>query len=274
MEVSVVMVTYGHENFIRQAIEGVLKQDCTYDFELIIANDCSTDKTDSIVKDILENHPNANKIKYICQKKNIGMMNNFLCALKNGNGKYFALCDGDDYWTDPFKLQKQVDFLEANIEFSICFTDYVEFYENKNKFSKPDLLKNLKKDTFTRNDIILNNFIPTLTAVFHNKKEILSLIKEEFYPADWFIHILNSKFGKIKFLPFESAVYRIHNGGVCSSSDPIFNNDRYLKSIDLFKSQFKHDLKLQFLFKIVKIKIRYQSFKIKLLKTIKKRFKQ
>lgn len=274
MKVSVVMVTYGHDKFIEKAINSILVQECTFDYELIIANDCSPDKTDSIIQSIIKNHPNNSKIKYLKQKSNVGMMPNFIFALSSVKGKYIALCDGDDYWTDPLKLQKQVSFLDENPNFSICFTDFQVFHEQKKIFSQPDLIaKHKSKSTFSRSSIILDNFIPTLTAVYRNNNEILSYITKELFPADWFVHILNSKYGKIKFLPFKSAVYRKHDGGVCSSSNPIDNNNRYIKSIDLFKSQFKDDFKLQFLFMIVKSKIRFQTFKMKLINRIKNSIK-
>ena len=106
-KVSVVMITYGHEKFIREAIEGVLMQECDFEVELILANDCSPDQTDSVIQDIIKNHPKGCWIKYIRQENNIGMMPNFIFALKQCKGKYIALCEGDDYWTDPLKLQKQ-----------------------------------------------------------------------------------------------------------------------------------------------------------------------
>ena len=136
--VSVVMMTYGHENYIRQAIEGVLMQNCFFEVELIVANDCSTDKTDLIIKDIIQNHPRGNWIKYHHHEKNVGMMPNFIFALHQATGKYVALCDGDDYWTDPLKLQKQVGFLEENEEYVLCF--------HKIKILKMFMLTKLKKN--------------------------------------------------------------------------------------------------------------------------------
>ena len=118
-KVSVCMITYGHEKFIEEAINGVLMQECDFVVELIIANDCSPDKTDAVIQNILCNHPRASWIKYIKHDKNLGMMPNFIFAMQECKGKYIALCEGDDYWTDPSKLQKQVDFLEANSDYVI-----------------------------------------------------------------------------------------------------------------------------------------------------------
>ncbi len=119
--ISIIMVTYGHEKYIREAIEGILMQRGDFNFELIIANDASPDATNQIVSEILKNHTNSDKICYIEQEKNIGMMPNFIFALQQAQGDYIALCDGDDYWTDPYKLQKQVDFLEANPDYVLSF---------------------------------------------------------------------------------------------------------------------------------------------------------
>lgn len=121
MKVSVIMITYGHEQFISRAIDGVLMQKTNFTIELIIANDHSPDKTDMIVRNYISNHQKGNLIRYFNNTKNMGMMPNFIFALNQTRGKYIALCEGDDYWTNPFKLQKQVDFLEENKNINLCF---------------------------------------------------------------------------------------------------------------------------------------------------------
>lgn len=263
--VSVCVITYGHEKYIAQTIEGILMQEVDFDFELIISNDCSPDQTDEVVKSYLKDHPKSNKVKYFSHKKNMGAYQNFVFSLENSNGKYIALCEGDDYWTDPLKLQKQVDFLESNPDFSICFTDYAVLSENTKGLTYPNLSKKFSvKDSFTKKEIILNNFIPTLTVMFRKEIKVLNYLNEKFFPSDWFLHILNSNYGKIKFLNIESAVYRIHDGGVCSSASPLLNNKKYLKSIDLFRKQFNNDYEMNFLFLVVKAKIVIESLKIRL----------
>lgn len=119
--VSVCMITYNHERYIRDAVEGVLMQETDFGYELVIANDCSPDNTDSVVEEYLQNHPKGNSIKYFSHKGNLGMMPNFQFAVQQCTGKYIALCEGDDYWTDSRKLQMQVDFMEANPDCSLCF---------------------------------------------------------------------------------------------------------------------------------------------------------
>ncbi len=210
--VSVCMITYGHEMFIRQAIEGVLMQEFDSEIELIIANDCSPDSTDAVIQEVIKHHPRGFWIQYSRHNSNIGMMPNFIFALEQCTGKYIALCDGDDYWTDPLKLQKQVDFLENNDGFSMCFHDAVVLHNNK----KVDFYVNKNKTVFSTDDLFNRHFIPTASIVFRN---ILD------YP-EWFTHVasgdrllvlLVSEIGKIKCLDDVMAVYRLHNGGVSNT---------------------------------------------------------
>lgn len=266
MKLSVIMITYGHEKYIIEAINGVLMQKCDFDFELIIANDCSPDSTHNIVQEFMRTLPNSNLIKYTRHSINLGPLKNSIWALNQSNAEYIALCEGDDYWTDPLKLQKQVDFLEKNNDFSICFTDYKVFNENSNLFSYPNLIDKFKnKSVFKKSNIILSNFIPTATVMFKARKEVFCKLDPNLFPGDWFLHILNSEYGKIKFLPFESTVYRKHDGGICSATSPILNNQKYLKSIKIFRKGYSKLFKVQCLFNLVIFKIRLQNIKFRLL---------
>jgi len=217
-KVSVCMITYGHEKFIEQAINGVLMQECDFEVELIIANDCSPDKTGQVVKNILENHPRSSWIKYIKHKKNLGMTPNFLFALNQCKGVFVAMCEGDDYWTNPLKLQKQVDFLEANKEYSICWTKYdkVDFFGNLIDENIPIFNQSLA-------DVTVDNFFEnyrtwTLTSVF--KASVLK--KYDFlkfqYLKDNTIFFAAMTDSKGRVLDFNSACYRIHDSGMWSSS--------------------------------------------------------
>jgi glycosyltransferase involved in cell wall biosynthesis len=132
--VSVVMITYMHEALIGEAIDGVLIQQCNFDVELIIADDCSPDKTRAVVESFKE-HPNYKWINYIRHDSNKGMMGNFIWAVEQASSKYIALCEGDDYWTDPLKLQKQLDFMEANEEY-VCVGGKVKILDTRNETNK------------------------------------------------------------------------------------------------------------------------------------------
>lgn len=124
-KVSVVTITYGHEKYITETLDGVLMQQYKGPVEFIIANDNSPDATDEVVKKyFLENPAPSNfEIKYTKHETNKGMMPNFIWALEQATGKYIALCEGDDYWTDPLKLQKQTGILEKNANVGLIFTN-------------------------------------------------------------------------------------------------------------------------------------------------------
>ncbi len=261
--VSVFCMVYNHEKYIAECLEGILMQKCNFNFEIVVGEDSSTDKSREILLEYQNRYPG--NFKLLLHETNIGAARNQMEVLKNCNGKYIAMCEGDDYWIDPLKLQKQVDFLEKNNDFSICFTDYVVYNESNIEYSYPNLIQRFKnKMVFTNRNIILNNIIPTATAMFRVEKEVFSKLDLNLYPGDWFLHILNGEYGKIKFLPFESAVYRKHDGGVCSATSPLINNQKYLKSIKIFRKVYSNNYKVQFLFNIVVIKTRLQNIKFKL----------
>lgn len=230
-KVSVVMITYGHENYIREAIEGVLMQQIDFSVELIIANDCSPENTDIIVNDIIATNKSTIEIVYKKHDKNIGMMANFIFALNLAKGKYVALCDGDDYWTDPLKLQKQVDFLEENQDYGICWTRYKVIDEN-NCFK--NMIFDEDKDfiTVTAENIFIKYRTMTLTCMFHKKNiENVNFNKLK-YLKDNTIYLANLKEKKGKILNFESAVYRLHLGGVWSPKSKLIKKYENLMTIN------------------------------------------
>ncbi|MFC2023731.1 glycosyltransferase, partial [Chloroflexota bacterium] len=119
VKVSVHIITHNHEQFIAEAIESVLMQEADFTVELVIGEDCSTDGTRAIVLDYGDRYPQ--RIRALLHDRNLGPTLNFLHTLAACRGEYVALLDGDDYWTDPRKLQKQVDYLDRNRECAMCF---------------------------------------------------------------------------------------------------------------------------------------------------------
>jgi len=204
--VSVLMITYAHENYIEQAINSVLMQECDFEVELIITNDCSPDNTDGVIKKIIKNHPRSSWIKYIKHDKNIGMMTNFVFTFNEARGKYIAICEGDDYWTDPNKLQKQIDFLENNSEYNLVGHHATD--------SNSKLIGKHENDSFSFEDIYYRTLIiPTASLVFRNNIVFEDWITKV-YGGDKAIIFLNAKKGKLKILPFLGSFYRLHSGGI------------------------------------------------------------
>jgi len=117
--VSINCITYNHEDYIADAIESFLMQNTDFNFEIIIGEDCSTDHTKEIVEAYKKLYPN--RVKLITSDQNVGIVKNQERVFENSKGKYIAVCEGDDYWSDPYKLQKQVDYLEENPDCTLCF---------------------------------------------------------------------------------------------------------------------------------------------------------
>jgi len=214
------MITYNHERYIAQSIQGVLMQKTNFDFELIIGEDCSTDRTREICNDYKDKYPD--KISILLGEKNIGMMPNFIRTLNACSGKYVALCEGDDYWTDPYKLQKQVDFLENNPEDSLS-SHLVDILNEETKevsqFGK-DYIIDGKNREITINDFLDPFLIITCSLVFrrryyNSEKKLTSHFKDIALFAD-----LLSK-GRGVLLSDSMAVYRQHEGGIWSNTSSL-----------------------------------------------------
>lgn len=238
MKVNVLMITFNHKKFIREAIEGVLMQKTTFDFELVIGEDCSTDTTRDICLEYRHKYPN--KIRLLLPEKNIGMLPNFIATLQSCEGKYIALCEGDDYWTDPYKLQKQVDFLEANPEYSMCFHD-AEILNFKGEFSAYfTSTKFLPKEYYTDADFITQNFIPTASVVFRKKLIDINVLLESNIPsADWLIYVMLAQKGKLGYLSEKMSVWRQHIGGVYNGLSAIKEKYFKIKTISIINEYLK-----------------------------------
>lgn len=275
--VSVIMITYNHEAFIGEAIEGVLMQEVDFEIELIIADDCSPDRTKNIVNQYIENHPKGNWIKYHRQEKNVGMQKNFLFALNNSYGKYVAICEGDDYWIDNQKLQKQVQYLENNPEYVIHFTNAFEIFDKSKNHLDSKRIINHEKDSFDIQDFIsTDNPICTLTVLFKNIKELKNINFSMIlgYPyGDWYlwIFLLYHSGLKVKYVNDVSANYRIHQGGVFSTKKPIDTIAKIIKIHELNMIHFPNISKqtIQNVIKLLKYKFLMETFKISKILSIK-----
>ena len=203
---SVVMITYNHENYIKEAIDGVLMQKCDFDFEFIIVNDFSSDNTNSIIISSIKNFKSNIRIKYVSHPSNMGMIPNFIYGLNQAKSKYVAYCEGDDYWTDPYKLQKQVDFVEKNTDYVMCFTRYKIFYEEDKMFKLGGLNYNKK---YLLKDFMHANHAATATVVFRNMNIDFNLLKSGPL-GDWLLYNLLLKHGDAYYLNEVTSVYRRH----------------------------------------------------------------
>ena len=177
---SVAVITYQHENYIRQALDSILMQNVNFQYEIIVGEDCSPDNTRIILLEYQKKYPN--RFKLILRDKNVGATKNLYDVLMNCQGKYIALLEGDDFWTNSNKLQLQVDFLEKHN----VYTGVSHDFEYVNKIGEHTSMSNEKRsdsaEEFTMNDFVKWEWpIQTATLVFrnfflNNKDEDFSII--------------------------------------------------------------------------------------------------
>lgn len=228
-KVSVWMITYNHQDYIAQAIDSILIQKTNFDIEIVIGDDYSTDDTRQIIKQYAEKHQEI--IIPIFHKKNIGIQRNFATTIENCSGKYIALCEGDDYWTDPLKLQKQVDFLEANEDFSMACNSSSEVYEDGIEFK---IAKS--EESIIDLGMVLREgwFIRTASIVF--RREAIKKGFPDFffkaYSTDYILQAMILKQGKCKYFPEVMSAYRRNIGGI-SNANPELQIKRWIQVIDL-----------------------------------------
>ncbi|MEO8405358.1 MAG: glycosyltransferase [Chitinophagaceae bacterium] len=246
IKLNVCMITYNHEHFIAQSLDSILKQKTNFPFNIIIGEDFSTDNTRQICLDYEKKFPD--KIKVLKRDKNVGMMPNLIEVFSHCTDKYIAFCEGDDYWIDPLKLQKQVDFLEKNTDYAICCHDYWFMKGNKKYNTK-------KEQTPEDSDLTYllrkGNYIGTLTVVYRNHPDFYKHM-QQFVMApfgDYVMHTGAAMHGKIKYMDEKMAVYRVHGGGMWSTTSTekgVLKNLALLEMIyHYMPASRKDDLKIQ-----------------------------
>lgn len=237
IKVSVIVHTYNHEKFIRQTLDSILCQEVNFQFEVIIGDDASPDSTPQIIQEYQSKFPEI--IKPLLHSKNLGGYgkNNTLATLAVCEGQYIAAMDGDDYWTNPLKLQKQVDFLDNNPDFVACFHNALIHFEDG---SAPDTYVNDENQRVitTIEDLVGEDevwYMATSSVMFRN-----GIMKE--YPK-WFHesksgdiprYILLGKHGKFYYINELMSVYRKNNGGM-SFTDGKQDADFLLNRIGMYQ---------------------------------------
>ena len=235
--VSACIITYNHEKFLRECLEAAVNQQVNFDYEIVIGDDCSIDSTSLICKEYAHKYPKL--VKYFPRKKNLGMISNWANTIQDCKGKYIALCEGDDYWTDPLKLKKQVDFLEDNNDYVLCFHK-VNILKT-NGVIVDDFITRVPDNYETIETLArLGNYIHTPSVVFRN---IVKKIPFEFLEApfgDFFLYMLLAEHGKLKYIEENMAVYR-HGVGVISEMNGLTIANNNVKLYSCMVSYLKNE---------------------------------
>lgn len=219
-KVSVVSITYNHEAYIRAALDGFVAQKTDFPVEVIIADDASTDATPAIIQEYADRHPDL--FRPILRPKNIGVHANFTAVLSAARGEYLAICEGDDYWTDPLKLTKQVEYLDRHPNTMVCFHPVRVVYENQDQdrsgtrdsdFPPLSWCHDLSVEA-----LLARNFIQT-NSVMYRRLSRYDDIPPDIMPIDWYLHVRHAIRGDIALLPETMAVYRRHPQGIWYLAD-------------------------------------------------------
>ncbi len=232
--VSVVCSTYNNVKFIGETLDAFLAQRANFPIEFLIHDDASTDGTSDIVRAYAKRHPDV--IIPIIQPVNVYSqgIKPWLTCFEHARGKYIALCEGDDYWTDPLKLQKQVDFMEAHPGYSMCFHRATALRDGiEEPFPMPSAV-DMNEIQFS--DLLDHaNFIATASVVFRNELMPLPVWFSKLPFGDLGIHFLNSRKGKIKCLGDFMSVYRITSQGAWSGISDLARQQSYLRFFKILR---------------------------------------
>jgi glycosyltransferase involved in cell wall biosynthesis len=227
--VSIRLMVYNQESFIDETMRSILAQKTNFKVELVVGDDFSKDKTLEILKSYKDTENIHIKIldrkindEYWKKRQAFGRLYNFINIIENCSGKYIALLDGDDYWTDEKKLQKQVDLLEKNKSLSASCHNLVTLYTETGKLFNRFSDKNRPKDEITLVDMLKGNWASTPTIMV--RSEIIKSAPEWIFServADYFLWCYASTIGNIGYLHEPMAVYRVHNEGVWSKNSAV-----------------------------------------------------
>ncbi|MCK6693098.1 MAG: glycosyltransferase [Thermoanaerobaculia bacterium] len=220
--VSVCMAAYNHEKFIAKAIESVLMQETGFHVELVIGEDCSKDSTRAICEKYAAQYPD--RIRLLPSDVNWGMSKNGIRILNSCRGKYIAILDGDDFWSDPHKLRDQVQFLEQNPDYGLIYTD-VDAVNDAGEIFEAESIRKRRKE-YREGEVFFAmlpglNFINSCTALF--RKELLELegpnpVEKYWYSYDFWYWLRVSMLTKVAFLNRRMACYRMHEGGITNTA--------------------------------------------------------
>lgn len=265
--------TYQHAPYIRQCLDGIIMQKTNFPFEIVIGEDESFDGTREICIEYAKKYPDIIRL-FLHKRENNILLNGRPSAKFQGiytmsklRGKYQAICEGDDYWTDPYKLQKQVDFLENNNDYGLVYTNYLRF--NSNKYQSINC-KTFSGDIFDK--LIISNFIGTLTVCFRkdllDKVVELNILDQNFKIGDYPLWLAFSSITKFKYLTDSTSVYRISPNTLSNQLNVIdrfnFEDSAYdiryffLKSF-LVQKNIKRKVENSYLYFLIINNIRYNS---------------
>jgi len=219
VRLSVCLVTYNHEEFIEQAVTSALNQVVSFDYEIVVGEDCSTDTTADVLRRLESCHSGRLKVEY--HEKNLGAEKNFLKTIAACRGEYIAFLDGDDFWTSRHKLELQVRFLDKHQEASFCF--HRARYLNTTDQSAEYVVPPHDPPALSSFDFILQDSNPVAINSVVARRAYLAEVSSwltDLKLGDWPLCLMLARQGRVGYLPMEMSMYRVHAGGTWSHLSP------------------------------------------------------
>jgi glycosyltransferase involved in cell wall biosynthesis len=226
-KVSAFVLTHDHAAWIGAAIESAVAQRPPFEFEVLVADDFSSDGTREIVREYERRHPEL--VRTFLPDRNLGVERIWLEAARRCRGEYIALLDGDDYWTGAEKLTRQAALLDAHPEWVSCF-HRATLFDEEGRFGPRQATPDFDRNEFELEDLLRANFVPYLTVMFRRRAlEAVPAWGFSYLWYDWLFHIACARQGKLGFLDADLATYRVHSGGNWSSRDRVFQLEQDLR---------------------------------------------
>jgi len=215
--VSICCICYDQEQYIRQALDGFVMQQTSFPFEVVISDDCSKDGTRKVIAEYKGKYPEL--IRDISPENNKGSMSNWLYVQDCARGRYVAICEGDDYWTDPLKLQKQVDFLESHPDYSMCCHGATVLNETKRKIDSG--CERMTTREYFPEDAFPTWQIPTASIVYRREPVMAYPIvhQQDFMAGDVVLILRCMHVGRVWGFAEHMSVYRMNPGGMTSQEE-------------------------------------------------------
>ncbi len=225
--VSIICLTYNQEKYVRDCLDGFVMQQTSFPYEVLVYDDASTDGTPAIIEEYAEKYPNIFK-PTLYEKNNYSQGLGYVGlyrGIKEAKGKYVAYCEGDDYWTDPQKLQKQVDFLEAHLDYEICAHETLIKSENIDNerilFSQTDVnifLDRHNRSEYDFKDTLTGNIFHISSLMYRNYDVQMPDWVAKISAFDMLFYMILAQRGKIHVLPDVMSVYRQHAESLTTST--------------------------------------------------------
>jgi glycosyltransferase involved in cell wall biosynthesis len=246
MKVSVLVVSFNHEKYIEECVNGILAQEAPFEWEIVVADDCSTDATVQIARDALRDGDRGCRVLETASR--LGMWKNYQRGFKECQGEYIAVVEGDDYWTDPQRIAKHVTFLDLHRECSMSFNRVARFHQDVGRFEVGNWSHQDDFGYVTTGMLAEGNLIGNLSACVARKSAVDRMEPDVYEPgfADWIFGMVMGQFGLLAQQKDVMSVYRVHSCGAWSGLSADEQNESVLRGIDRYNAYLKYTYDAEF----------------------------